>query len=48
MKLIDFLKIRRSFSEGGQTLEDDTVTVRDRDTTEQKRHKISSLPENLR
>jgi glycyl-tRNA synthetase len=26
-----------------QTLEDDTVTVRDRDTTEQKRVKISDL-----
>lgn len=39
----DFLKIRRSFSEGGQTLEDDTVTVRDRDTTRQKRLKINEL-----
>ena len=30
-----------------QTLEDDTVTMRDRDTTEQKRVKITDLSEEL-
>ena len=40
---IDFLKIRRSpphADEGGQTLENNTVTVRNRDTTKQERVKV--------
>ena len=30
-----------------QTLEDDTVTIRDRDTMEQKRIPVSKLPQNI-
>ncbi|MEE9443895.1 MAG: glycine--tRNA ligase [candidate division Zixibacteria bacterium] len=35
------------FTVDGQTLEDDTVTLRDRDSMEQTRHKIAELPDLL-
>jgi glycyl-tRNA synthetase len=35
------------FTVDGQTLEDDTVTIRDRDSMEQSRHKIAEIPDLL-
>ena len=35
------------FTVDGQTLEDDTVTMRDRDSMEQSRHKIAEIPDLL-
>ncbi len=39
----DFSKILRSLGKEGQTLEDNTVTVRNRDTAVQKRVNIDAL-----
>jgi glycyl-tRNA synthetase len=35
------------FTVDGQTLEDDTVTLRDRDSMDQTRHKIAEIPDLL-
>lgn len=44
----DEIGVPRSITADFQTLEDDTVTVRDRDTTEQTRVKISELSQSLK
>lgn len=47
---IDFLNIHRSSphaDEGGQTFDDDTITIRDRDTTQQTRVKTNNINKEL-